>query len=102
VRGSAWCSRISELFPHLTITQNLTLGQIKVLGRKEDEAVTRGPQIADRVGLIAQKRSSPASFRRAAAARRDRPGIVDDPICALSTSRLRHSTREWSTKSSTS
>jgi glutamate/aspartate transport system ATP-binding protein len=24
-----------ELFPHLTITQNLTLGQIKVLGRKQ-------------------------------------------------------------------
>src|SRR6266550_5999985 len=24
-----------ELFPHLTITQNLTLGQVKVLGRKQ-------------------------------------------------------------------
>src|SRR5439155_2615195 len=27
-----------ELFPHLTITQNLTLGQIKVLGRTPEEA----------------------------------------------------------------
>src|SRR4249920_1592224 len=25
-----------ELFPHLTITQNLTLGQIKVLGRSKE------------------------------------------------------------------
>jgi glutamate/aspartate transport system ATP-binding protein len=43
-----------ELFPHLTITQNLTLGQIKVLGRKQEEAVTRGLKLLDRVGLIAQ------------------------------------------------
>src|ERR1700704_4101117 len=27
-----------ELFPHLSITQNLTLAQIKVLGRGRDEA----------------------------------------------------------------
>jgi len=31
-----------ELFPHLTITENLTLGQIKVLGRSKEEATERG------------------------------------------------------------
>src|SRR5512136_1523995 len=28
-----------ELFPHLSITENLTLAQVKVLGRGKDEAV---------------------------------------------------------------
>src|SRR3954453_9365423 len=27
-----------ELFPHMTVTQNLTLGQVKVLGRSDEEA----------------------------------------------------------------
>src|SRR5881227_1762015 len=27
-----------ELFPHMSVTENLTLGQVKVLGRGEDEA----------------------------------------------------------------
>src|ERR671923_2217171 len=27
-----------ELFPHMTVTQNLMLGQVKVLGRPDDEA----------------------------------------------------------------
>src|SRR5262245_51725476 len=31
-----------ELFPHLSITENLALAQIKVLGRGKDEAVARG------------------------------------------------------------
>src|SRR5438128_1738779 len=31
-----------ELFPHLSITENLTLAQIKVLNRGRDEAVQRG------------------------------------------------------------
>ena len=31
-----------ELFPHLTVTENLTLAQIKVLGRNKDEALARG------------------------------------------------------------
>src|SRR3982750_2062115 len=30
-----------ELFPHLTIVENLTLAQIKVLGRSKEEAVQR-------------------------------------------------------------
>src|ERR1700748_1069688 len=31
----------SELFPHLSITENLTLAQIKVLGRSKDEAAAK-------------------------------------------------------------
>jgi glutamate/aspartate transport system ATP-binding protein len=31
-----------ELFPHLSVTENLTLAQIKVLGRNKDEALSRG------------------------------------------------------------
>jgi glutamate/aspartate transport system ATP-binding protein len=73
-----------ELFPHLTITQNLTLGQIKVLGRKEEEAVKRGLKLLDRVGLIAQKDKFPGQLsggqqQRVAIAR----ALSMDPICML-------------------
>ncbi|MEO8486278.1 MAG: ATP-binding cassette domain-containing protein, partial [Betaproteobacteria bacterium] len=51
-----------ELFPHLTITENLTLGQVKVLGRSQDEAVTRGLKYLDRVGLISQKDKYPGQL----------------------------------------
>jgi glutamate/aspartate transport system ATP-binding protein len=73
-----------ELFPHLTITENLTLGQIKVLGRTEDEAVTRGLKYLDRVGLISQKDKFPGQLsggqqQRVAIAR----ALSMDPICML-------------------
>jgi glutamate/aspartate transport system ATP-binding protein len=73
-----------ELFPHLTITQNLTLGQVKVLGRKQEEAVTRGLKLLDRVGLIAQKDKFPGQLsggqqQRVAIAR----ALSMDPICML-------------------
>jgi glutamate/aspartate transport system ATP-binding protein len=73
-----------ELFPHLTITQNLSLGQIKVLGRKQEEAVTRGLKLLDRVGLIAQKDKFPGQLsggqqQRVAIAR----ALSMDPICML-------------------
>src|SRR5580693_10329500 len=42
-----------ELFPHLSITENLTLAQIKVLGRSKDEAATKALKLLDRVGLRA-------------------------------------------------
>jgi glutamate/aspartate transport system ATP-binding protein len=32
-RTWAWCSSSFELFPHLSVTENLTIAQIKVLGR---------------------------------------------------------------------
>ena len=44
-----------ELFPHLTIEQNLTIAQVKVMGRSASEASAKGLKYLDRVGLIAQK-----------------------------------------------
>jgi glutamate/aspartate transport system ATP-binding protein len=73
-----------ELFPHLTITENLTLGQIKVLGRSKEEAVARGLKYLDRVGLIEQKDKHPGQLsggqqQRVAIAR----ALSMDPICML-------------------
>ncbi|MDQ7968929.1 MAG: amino acid ABC transporter ATP-binding protein [Oxalicibacterium faecigallinarum] len=51
-----------ELFPHLSIRQNLTLGQVKVLGRSEEEAAERGLKYLDRVGLLAHKDKFPGQL----------------------------------------
>ena len=51
-----------ELFPHLSIRQNLTLGQVKVLGRSEEEATERGLKYLDRVGLLAHKDKFPGQL----------------------------------------
>src|SRR6187549_3475894 len=40
-----------ELFPHLTVLQNLTIGQIKVLGRDAEQAKAKAHKLLDRVGL---------------------------------------------------
>ncbi|NBW45667.1 MAG: amino acid ABC transporter ATP-binding protein, partial [Betaproteobacteria bacterium] len=40
-----------ELFPHLSITENLVLAQVQVLARSRDESVDRGLKLLDRVGL---------------------------------------------------
>jgi glutamate/aspartate transport system ATP-binding protein len=73
-----------ELFPHLSIKQNLALAQVKVLGRGQDEAVERGLKLLDRVGLIAQKDKFPGQLsggqqQRVAIAR----ALSMDPICML-------------------
>ena len=73
-----------ELFPHLCITDNLTLAQIKVLGRSKDEAKTRGLKMLDRVGLIAHKDKFPGQLsggqqQRVAIAR----ALAMDPIVML-------------------
>jgi glutamate/aspartate transport system ATP-binding protein len=73
-----------ELFPHLSITQNLALAQIKVLNRGKDEAVTRGLKLLDRVGLLAHKDKFPGQLsggqqQRVAIAR----ALSMDPICML-------------------
>ncbi len=73
-----------ELFPHLSITENLTLAQIKVLNRGKDEAVERGLKLLDRVGLNAQKDKFPGQLsggqqQRVAIAR----ALSMDPICML-------------------
>src|SRR5271163_2199841 len=51
-----------ELFPHLKIVENLSLAQVKVLGRRKDEALERGLKLLDRVGLIAQKDKYPGQL----------------------------------------
>src|SRR6266566_2539043 len=38
-----------ELFPHMTVTENLTIAQIKVLHRTPDEAREKGLKLLDRV-----------------------------------------------------
>jgi glutamate/aspartate transport system ATP-binding protein len=73
-----------ELFPHLSITENLTLGQIKVLGRPPAEAVERGLKLLDRVGLLAHKDKYPGQLsggqqQRVAIAR----ALSMDPIAML-------------------
>src|SRR6186997_984757 len=73
-----------ELFPHLSVTENLTLGQIKVLGRTEDAARDKGLKLLDRVGLIAHKDKFPGQLsggqqQRVAIAR----ALSMDPIAML-------------------
>ncbi|WP_373989387.1 amino acid ABC transporter ATP-binding protein [Duganella sp. BuS-21] len=73
-----------ELFPHLSVRQNLTLAQIKVLGRSEDEANARGLQYLDRVGLLTQQDKFPNQLsggqqQRVAIAR----ALAMDPIAML-------------------
>ncbi|HEY8100764.1 MAG TPA: amino acid ABC transporter ATP-binding protein [Burkholderiaceae bacterium] len=73
-----------ELFPHLSIRQNLTIGQVKVLGRNEEEATEKGLKYLDRVGLIAQKDKFPGQLsggqqQRVAIAR----ALAMDPIAML-------------------
>ncbi|MEN9888544.1 MAG: hypothetical protein RL559_581 [Pseudomonadota bacterium] len=51
-----------ELFPHLSVTENLTIAQVKVLGRSIDEATARGLKMLDRVGLMAHKDKFPGQL----------------------------------------
>src|SRR5438445_1234464 len=51
-----------ELFPHLSITENLSMAQVKVLGRSKDEALQRGLKLLDRVGLLSQKDKYPGQL----------------------------------------
>jgi len=48
-----------ELFPHLSVTENLCMGQIKVLKRNPEEARTKAHALLDRVGLLAHKDKHP-------------------------------------------
>ncbi len=73
-----------ELFPHLSVTENLTLAQIKVLGRSPDEALVRGLKMLDRVGLTAHKDKHPGQLsggqqQRVAIAR----ALSMDPVVML-------------------
>ena len=73
-----------ELFPHLSVTENLTIAQVKVLGRGKDEARQRGLKMLDRVGLTAHKDKYPGQLsggqqQRVAIAR----ALSMDPVVML-------------------
>ena len=73
-----------DLFPHLSITENLTIAQIKVLGRSEAEAKKKGLGYLERVGLSAHAHKFPAQLsggqqQRVAIAR----ALSMDPIAML-------------------
>jgi glutamate/aspartate transport system ATP-binding protein len=51
-----------ELFPHLSVTENLTIAQMKVLKRSPGEALARGLKMLDRVGLMAHKDKFPGQL----------------------------------------
>jgi len=73
-----------ELFPHMTVIGNLTVGQVKVLGRNMEEALVKGHALLKRVGLtdFAQKHPGQLSGgqqQRVAIAR----ALAMDPICML-------------------
>jgi glutamate/aspartate transport system ATP-binding protein len=73
-----------ELFPHMSVQKNLTLAQVKVLGRPEDAARDKGLKLLDRVGLLAHKDKFPGQLsggqqQRVAIAR----ALSMDPIAML-------------------
>ena len=73
-----------ELFPHLSIIDNLTLAQMKVLGRSRSEATERGLSLLKRVHLSSHADKFPAQLsggqqQRVAIAR----ALAMDPVCML-------------------
>ncbi|UCO99995.1 amino acid ABC transporter ATP-binding protein [Metapseudomonas lalkuanensis] len=73
-----------ELFPHLSITENLTIAQTRVLGRNKDEALDKGLKLLDRVGLKAHAHKHPGQLsggqqQRVAIAR----ALAMDPVVML-------------------
>jgi glutamate/aspartate transport system ATP-binding protein len=73
-----------ELFPHLSVTRNLTLAQVKVLGRDPKIATEKAVKLLDRVGLSAHAEKYPGQLsggqqQRVAIAR----ALAMDPIAML-------------------
>ncbi len=73
-----------ELFPHMTVLQNIGLAQSKVLGRSEEEAKKRSMNLLERVDLVDQAYKHPAQLsggqaQRVAIAR----ALAMDPIAML-------------------
>lgn len=73
-----------ELFPHKTVRENLTLGQVKVLNRDSGEAEAKATSLLERVGLADQADKYPAALsggqkQRVAIAR----ALAMDPVAML-------------------
>ncbi|GAA5109424.1 amino acid ABC transporter ATP-binding protein [Orbus sasakiae] len=73
-----------ELFPHLTILKNLTLAQVKVLGRSDKEAKEKALSLLERVGLSDHANKLPGQLsggqqQRVAIAR----ALCMDPVVML-------------------
>jgi glutamate/aspartate transport system ATP-binding protein len=73
-----------ELFPHLSVMRNLSLAQIKVLGRNAKAADEKGRKLLERVGLSAHADKFPGQLsggqqQRVAIAR----ALAMDPIAML-------------------
>jgi glutamate/aspartate transport system ATP-binding protein len=73
-----------ELFPHLSVMENLTLAQVQVLCRSLSDAQARGAKLLERVGLLAQRDKYPSQLsggqqQRVAIAR----ALAMDPVVML-------------------
>ncbi|MEM8208494.1 amino acid ABC transporter ATP-binding protein [Morganella morganii] len=73
-----------ELFPHLSIVENLTLAQVKVLGRDKAAAKEKGLKLLERVGLSVHADKFPSQLsggqqQRVAIAR----ALCMDPVAML-------------------
>lgn len=73
-----------ELFPHLSVTENLTIAQMQVLGRNKSDAHAHGLKYLERVGLSAHKDKFPGQLsggqqQRVAIAR----ALSMDPVVML-------------------
>ena len=73
-----------ELFPHISVTDNIKLAQLKVLNRSEAEAQKNAMRLLDRVGLADQADKFPSQLsggqqQRVAIGR----ALAMDPIAML-------------------
>lgn len=62
-----------ELFPHMSVIDNITLGPVKVQGRDKKEAAAEAEKLLDRVGLLDKKDAFP---RQLSGGQKQRVAIV--------------------------